>query len=251
LPNTHIVIDLHSHILPGLDDGSTSWEDSLQMARMAVEDGIRTMVASPHLFQQRTVNLAELNHKEAILEKISEFKERLEAEGLDLEILPGCDFPLSFEGLQLLEDDQVLTINDGKRYLLLELPDSSLPPATEEICFRLNSKGIVPVITHPERHLIFQEMPDKLQRLVNLGCLVQLTGGSLTGGFGRRVARVAMGMLRKGYGHILASDAHSPRSRPPLLSKALEAAASVVGRERALAMVTTIPEMIIRGKACF
>ena len=244
------MIDLHTHILPGLDDGASSWEDSLEMARMAVEDGIRTMVASPHLFQHRAVNLAEVNHKGAILDKIREFKQKLEAAGLDLEILPGCDFPLSFEGLQLLENNQILTINDGKRYLLLEFPDSSLPPATEEICFRLNSKGIIPIITHPERHLIFMEMPKKLQRLIDLGCLVQLTAASLTGGFGRQVARAAREMLRQGYCHILASDAHNPRSRPPLLSQALEAASSLVGRERALAMVTTTPEKIIKGEPC-
>lgn len=244
------MIDLHSHILPGLDDGASTWEDSLEMARLAVEDGIRTMVASPHLFQHRAVNLSEVNYKEAILAKISEFKQQLEAAGLDLEILPGCDFPLSFEGLQLLENNQILTINDGKRYLLLEFPDSSIPPATEDICFRLNSKGIIPIITHPERHLIFQEMPKKLQRLIELGCLVQLTAAGLTGGFGRQVARAAQEMLRNGYCHILASDAHNPRSRPPLLSKALEAASSLVGQKRALAMVTTTPEKIIKGEPC-
>lgn len=245
------MIDLHSHILPDLDDGASTWEDSLQMARMAVADGTRIMVASPHLFQHRGINLAEVNRKEAILERINEFKQKLKTEAIDLEILPGCDFPLSFEGLQLLEQNQVLTINDGKRYLLLEFPDSSLPPATEEICFSLNSKGLIPIITHPERHLIFQEMPDKLRRLMDLGCLVQLTGASVTGGFGRRVARAARVMLRKGYCHILASDAHSPRSRPPLLSKAVEAAATLVGQERALAMVTTIPEKIIKGEPCY
>lgn len=244
------MIDLHSHILPGLDDGAATWEDSLKMARMAVEDGIRTMVASPHLFQHRTVNLAAVNPKEIILDKIQEFKQQLEAAGLDLEILPGCDFPLSVEGLQLLENNQVLTINDGKRYLLFEFPDSSLPPATEDICFRLISKGIIPIITHPERHFIFQDMPRKLQRLIDLGCLVQLTAASLTGGFGRQVVRVAQEMLRKGYCHILASDAHSPSFRPPLLSKALEVASSLVGRTRALAMVTTTPEKIIKGEPC-
>ncbi|MCX5891984.1 MAG: phosphotransferase, partial [Deltaproteobacteria bacterium] len=196
------------------------------------------------------INRAEVNSKETILATVSEFKQKLEAAGLDLKILPGCDFPLSFEGLQLLENNQILTINDGKRYLLLEFPDSSLPPATEEICFSLNSKGIIPIITHPERHLIFQEMPHKLRRLIDLGCLVQLTGASLTGGFGRHVARAARAMLRKGYCHILASDAHSPRSRPPLLSQALETASSLVGRERALAMVTTTPGKIIKGEPC-
>ncbi len=244
------MIDLHSHILPDLDDGAATWEDSLEMARMAVADGIRTMVASPHLFRHRAINLAEVNPKGEILDKIREFKQKLAAAGLDLEILPGCDFPLCFEGLQLLENNEILTINEGGHFLLLEFPDSSLPPATEDICFRLTSKGITPIITHPERHFIFQEMPQKLSRLIDLGCLVQLTAASLTGGFGRQVARAARDMLRKGYCHILASDAHSPSFRPPLLSQALEAASSLVGQTRALAMVTTTPEKIIKGESC-
>jgi protein-tyrosine phosphatase len=213
---------------------------------MAAADGIRTMVASPHLFKNRTVNLAEINHKAEVIAKIGEFKEKLLAAGIDLEILPGCDFPLSLESLQLLDADQVLTINDGKRYLLLEFPTSSLPPATEEICFQLRSKGITPIVTHPERQLIFSEMPKKLRRLLDLGCLAQLTASSLTGGFGRQVAQVSREMVRQGYIQLLASDAHNLRSRPPLLSKA----SSLVGQERALAMVTVTPEKIIRGEPC-
>jgi tyrosine-protein phosphatase YwqE len=245
------VIDVHSHILPGLDDGPQTWEDSLQMARLAVEDGIHTMVASPHLFKHRSVNLAETNHKDEILNKIAEFKQELLTAAIDLEILPGCDFPLSFESLQLLDEGRVFTINDTKRYLLLEFPDSSLPPATEDICFRLQSQGITPIITHPERHFIFQEMPEKLGRLLDLGCLAQLTGASLTGGFGRQVARISRDMMRKGYIHLLASDAHDTKRRPPLLRKALKEASSLVGKEQALAMVTVIPEKIIRGEPWF
>lgn len=245
------MIDIHSHILPELDDGASTWEDSLQMARMAVEDGIRTMVASPHLFKKRNIDLAEINPKEVILDKIKKFKQKLLAAGLELEIIPGCDFPLVFFGMQLLEDDQVLTINDNKRYLLLEFPDFSLPPATEEICFRLKQQGITPIITHPERHFIFQEMPQKLERLIELGCLAQITAASLTGGFGRRVTRVAREMMLKGYFQIMASDAHDTRRRPPLLQKALKVASTLVGKDQAEAMVTTIPEKIIRGEPYF
>lgn len=221
------------------------------MARMAVADGIRVMVASPHLFQNRTVNLKEINPKEQILAKIAEFKEKLRAEDIDLEILPGCDFPLCFEGLQLLEEDRVLTINDAKRYLLLELPDSALPPATEEICFRLLSRGLTPIITHPERHFVIQEMPKKLQRFLEMGCLAQMTASSLTGGFGRRIAQVSREMLRQGYIQILATDAHNIKRRSPQLSQALEVAAAVLGKDQALALATVIPEKIIKGEPCF
>jgi protein-tyrosine phosphatase len=217
---------------------------------MAVTDGIHTMVASPHLFRKRTANQWEINHKEDILAKINEFNQRLQAEGLELEILPGCDFPLRFESLQLLDDGQVLTINDARRYLLLEFPYSSLPPASEEICFRLLSRGLTPIITHPERHFVLQEMPKKLQRFLDLGCLAQLTASSLTGGFGRRVAQVSREMLHQGYIQIIASDAHNVRKRPPLMRQAMELAAAVVGQDQARALVSVTPEKIIQGKPC-
>ncbi|MGB8990882.1 MAG: CpsB/CapC family capsule biosynthesis tyrosine phosphatase [Desulfobaccales bacterium] len=245
------MIDIHSHILPGLDDGAKNWEQSLQMARLAVEDGIRTMVATPHLFKQRMVDLQNINNKEIILQCIAELRQKLAEENLPLEIIPGCDFPLGFESLQLLQDGVALTINDAQRYLLLELPDTSLPPATEEICFHLQSQGLVPIITHPERNLIIQEMPQKLRRLIDLGCLAQMTGHSLTGWFGRGVKKLSRQLIKLGYIHLLATDAHDPQNRPPLLSQAVTELSRLVGEPRARAMVTGIPEKIIRGEPCF
>jgi protein-tyrosine phosphatase len=245
------VIDIHCHILPDIDDGSRSWEESLAMARIASEDGVKTVVATPHLFRHKMVDLKELNQKEVILHRISEFQEKLTAENIPLTILPGCDFPLSLEALELLDSGQVLTINDGKRYLLLEMPDLSIPPATPDICFRLQSQGITPIITHPERHFVFQEKPEKLARLIDLGCLVQLTAGSLTGIFGRRAEKISRTMIKKGYVHLLASDAHSTRSRPPLLGPGLAKLSRLVGHDTAVAMVTTIPEKIIKGEPLF
>ena len=245
------MIDIHSHILPGIDDGSQTWEESLKMARMAAADGIRLMAATPHLYQGKVVDHQKLNKKEVILDHIQQFKEKLAEEEIDLEIVPGCDIPLCLEFLQLLDDDQVLTINDGKRYLLLELPDTSFPPATEEICFSLKSKGVTPIITHPERQFIIQEMPEKLTRLLELGCLAQLTSSSLLEGFGRRVAKFARQLVKKGYIHLLATDAHNTKSRPPLLRQAVEELTGLVGEERARAMVTSIPQRIVRGEPCF
>jgi protein-tyrosine phosphatase len=193
------MIDVHSHILLGIDDGARELEEALEIARLAVADGIRVMVATPHLFKHNTVDLGAINEKRVILEHLDTFRDRLAAEGIDLEILPGCDVPLSPEALSLLEEDRVLTVNDGKRYLLLELPDFSLPPALEDICFGLQCRGITPIITHPERHLFIQEQPDKLRRVINLGCLAQLTASSLTGGFGRQVAKVSRQLVKKGY----------------------------------------------------
>jgi protein-tyrosine phosphatase len=245
------MIDIHAHILPGLDDGPKTWEQSLQMAQMAADDGIRIMVATPHLFKQKSLNLEQFNPKEVILQHVAELRQRLSEEKIPLEIIPGCDFPLGFESLHLLEDGRALTINDANRYLLLELPGTSLPPATEEICFQLQSKGITPIITHPERHLIFQEMPYKLKRLLDLGCLAQLTGNSLTGWFGRAVKRISQKLVKAGYIHLLATDAHDPIRRPPLLSQAVTELSRLVGENRARAMVRDLPEKIIMGKPCF
>ncbi|MBU4234085.1 MAG: hypothetical protein KKD99_04725 [Proteobacteria bacterium] len=242
------MIDVHSHILPGIDDGARDLEEALEMARLAVADGIRVMVATPHLFKHKSVDLDAINEKRVILEHIDIFRDRLAAEGIALEILPGCDVPLSVDALSLLAEDRVLTVNDGKRYLLLELPHFSIPPSLEDICFRLQSRGLTPIITHPERQPLIKERPDRLGRLIDLGCLAQLTAGSLTGGFGRRVAKVSRQLVKKGYIHLLASDTHNTRGRPPMLSKAVSELSKLVGPEQARAMVTLIPEKIIRGE---
>ena len=182
---------------------------------------------------------------------MAQLKDKLYEEKIPLEILPGCDFPLSFESLKFLDDGQALTINDAKRYLLLELPDTALPPATEEICFYLQSKGITPIITHPERHLIIQEMPYKLKRLIDLGCLVQMTGNSLTGWFGRGVKKISRQFVKLGYIHLLATDTHDPKRRPPVLSQAVTELSRLIGEKRAQAMVNDIPQKIIAGEPCF
>jgi protein-tyrosine phosphatase len=245
------MIDIHAHILPGVDDGARNWEQSLEMAQMAVNDGIRVMVATPHLFSGRTLDQGQLNDKETILQCVAQLRQKLSEAAIPLEIIPGCDFPLGFESLKLLDADRVMTINDASRYLLLELPDSSLPPATEETCFHLRSRGITPIITHPERHLILQEMPQKLKRLIDLGCLVQMTGNSLTGRFGRRVKKISRQLIKLGYVHLLATDAHNLKDRPPLLGQAVAELSRLVGENRARAMVHDLPEKIIAGEPCF
>jgi protein-tyrosine phosphatase len=206
------------------------------------------VVATPHIYRHKTINPETLNNKNKILERIEEFKAKLAESGIDLEILPGCDVPLCLESLDLLNEDLVLSINDNKRYLLLELPDTSIPPATEEVCFYLISKGMTPIITHPERHFIIQQMPGKLTRLLELGCLAQVTASSLLGGFGRQVAKFARYLVRKNYIHVVASDAHNTRSRPPRLGAAREVLVNLLGTARAWDMVHTIPEKIVRGE---
>ncbi len=243
------MIDLHAHILPGLDDGPSTWEDALEMAAVAAADGIRVMAATPHLFNLQSDH-SEVNDRDAILRHVAQFNDLLRTREIPLKIVPGCDTPLSLELFELLEANRLMTLNDGGRYLLLELPYTAFPPGLEEACFRLKSRGLTPIITHPERHFIIQEMPEKLVRLLTLGCLAQLTASSLLGGFGRQIAKFSRQLVKRGYIHILATDAHDLRGRPPRLKAAVAEAARLVGEDRARAMVTALPERIIQGLPC-
>jgi protein-tyrosine phosphatase len=128
------------------------------------------------------------------------------------------------------------------------MPDTVIPPATDNIIFELNSRGITPIITHPERNLVFYDMPDKLRRFVSLGCLAQITARSLTRGFGWGVARFTKKLVRDGLIHLMATDAHSVAKRPPVMGDALKKLGKMVGEERARDMVETFPERIIRGE---
>ncbi|MFZ2089451.1 MAG: CpsB/CapC family capsule biosynthesis tyrosine phosphatase [Desulfobaccales bacterium] len=242
------MIDLHTHILPGIDDGPRSLEDALEMARLAVEDGITTMVATPHLFRRKSVELEMLNSPEVIRQAVARFNDKLAEENIHLTVLPGCEAPLFPEIIKYVDEGRIITINDGQRYLCLEMPDTVIPPATEDIIFQLNSRGITPIITHPERNMVFYQMPDKLRRLISLGCLAQITARSLTRGFGWGVARFTKKLVREGLVKLMATDAHSVAHRPPLMGAALKKLKKMLGETRALDMVATLPERIIRGE---
>lgn len=218
------------------------------MARLAVADGIRVMVATPHLFRRKTVERGARNRPEDLRQAVREFNARLAEEGLELEVRPGCEVPLFPEILEFLERGWLLTLNDGGRYLCLELPDTVIPPATEELVFQMTARGLTPILTHPERNPIFYRNPARLKRLLSLGCLAQITARSLTGGFGWGVRRFTKKLLREGLVHVMASDAHSAGHRPPVLGPALKQLQKILGDSRAWDLVATHPERILRGE---
>jgi protein-tyrosine phosphatase len=242
------VIDLHAHILPGIDDGPRSLEEAVEMARLAVADGITTMVATPHLFRRKSVDFRDLNPPDLIRQVVARLNEKLAEAEINLTVLPGCETPLFIDIIKFFDDQKILTINDTERYICLEMPDTVIPPATENIIFELNSRGITPIITHPERNPIFYEMPNKLQRFISLGCLAQITARSLTRGFGWGVSRFTRRLVREGLVHLMASDAHNVAKRPPVMGDALKKLNKMVGESRAREMVETIPQLIIRGE---
>ena len=238
------VIDLHCHILPGLDDGPSDMEESLAMAEMAVADGIETIVATPH-----TLNKTYTNSFDQVVDGVDRMREALSREHIALSLLPGSDAHLCPKMADRIEAGDAGTLNGNGRYLLVEFPPQTIPPGANDVLFQLRIKGITPIITHPERNLAIQDRLEMLSDLVATGCLTQVTAMSITGEFGEEAMVCAHRMLEMRLAHIIASDAHSPDSRPPILSHAVGAAADIMGsRSEAEDMVRDRPAAILAGE---
>jgi len=237
------MIDLHAHILPNLDDGPRGWHESLEMCRMAFDDGIRTLVATPH-----TLNGVYSNSSAKIKEQTLSLQALLHKEGIPLTIIPGSDVRIYPALTSLIENGEALTVNDNKRYIILELPDLFPLPAVKRLILDLIGRGITPVISHPERVSQIQQDSAAIYELLEEGALSQVTAMSVTGEFGKGVKGFVEKMLKYDMVHIIATDCHDVVRRPPILSGAVEMASRIVGREKALAMVTTTPQAVVEGK---
>lgn len=233
------MIDLHCHLLPGIDDGPTTLEVSLAMARCAVDDGITFTACTPHIYP----GLYE-NNRAGIEAAVDALRAALAEAGIPLQLGTGADTHLAPDLAGGIRTGRVPTIN-GSRYLLLEPPHHVAPPRFDESVFNLMAAGIVPVITHPERLSWIETHYTVFADLVKQGAWMQLTAGSLTGRFGRRPKYWAERMLDEGLVHILATDSHHIDKRPPLLAEGREAAAARVGAEEATHMVLTRPQGIL------
>ncbi len=237
------MIDIHAHILPGLDDGPEELSQAVKMCRIAEGDGIQTIVATPH-----TLNGVYLNEKERILKEIRTLRQSLDSEGIRIDILPGTDTHVHPELLNHITRGHVMTLNDTGKYIMLEFPDYFVFPQIKEFLNLLISKGIIPIISHPERNKQILRKIGLLREMIALGALSQVTAMSITGGFGRGVKRAAEKMIKENLIQVIASDSHSPNKRPPVLSSALDRVEKWIGTKEALDMVTTIPEAIISGR---
>jgi len=237
------MIDIHCHILPGVDDGAKTLEESLEMCRMAAADGVTTIVGTPHQ-HDGVYNTPSAT----ILAKVELLNAALKQAQIPLTILPGADVYIDVNTQEKIANGEIMTINRTKRYFLLEFPSHTLPANIENMVFNLMLKNIVPVLTHPERIGEVQQHPNRIYDLVSLGVLSQITAMSLTGGFGRHAQKCAKLLVEHNLAHIIASDAHSIDSRPPILSKGVKEAAKIVGNDAAQAMVTTIPQRVISGQ---
>lgn len=238
------MIDLHVHILPGLDDGARSPEEALAMAQRACADGITSVVATPHV-----ISGLYPNSREVILEAVEQFNGIVVREGLPLKILPGAEYRIEPDLPERMARGDLLTLNDGGRYLLVELPSSLIPHYTGRVVYELLLQGVVPVIAHPERNAGFTKEPSLLYDLINRGTLSQITAGSFTGLFGSRAAAAARLFLEHGCAHFMASDGHSPNGRAPVIAKALREVAQRLGAKEAGRLVRDNPQRVVKGEA--
>ncbi len=235
-----MMYDLHSHILPAVDDGPETMEDAIEMARVAAEQGTRVILATPH--RADVTQNHSVPHIQALVEQLNG---KLDSEGITVRVELGMENHLDLDLPDEFEQGRALPMS-GSRYALVELPFFGYPNYAEEVLFAVQVQGITPVLAHPERLEVFQEKRDLLFDLVERGMLSQVTAGSVVGLFGGLAKRVTHRMLRDGLVHVIASDTHHPHGpRSPLLTAGLEATARIVGDESAQAMVVDTPKAIL------
>lgn len=237
------MIDLHFHCLPAIDDGPRTWDAAVALCKAAEEQGIDTIVATPHVLRDPWLNEGVIARDEMILQLNDVL-------GGHPKILAGCEYYFSADAVELWEQGSrgPLVGLNRSNYLLMEFPATQLPRAAEAVVHELSLVGVTPVIAHPERNLVFAESPEKLARLVSLGAAAQVTAGSITGHFGRQTQAVTEDLFERGLVHVVASDAHSTDRRPPQLAAARERVKETWGEEQATILFEINPGAIVNNR---
>jgi len=237
------MIDIHTHILPGIDDGVRTEDEAVEFARVAESDGVRTIVATPHCKEGFF-----FNDRATVLPLVERLRRRLDAEGVGVSLVPGAEVHLCTDLVERVRDGRAPTLGDNGRTLLLELSLSQYPPDLEDLVFQLKLAGLIVVFAHPERIRYFQDDVRRYEEVVRLGAFGQLTTGSLLGTFGNTAQEFSDELVRRGLVHVIASDAHNVRGRPPVLREAVEALVPMVGEEYARAMADDAPRALLAGE---
>lgn len=210
------MIDIHNHILPGVDDGASSLTESMAMAREAVKEGIDKIIATPHHKNGEFTNTAE-----QIIGAVEYLNHKLQEENISVQVLPGQETRIYGEMLEDLEKGELLPLNKTSGYVFVELPTEHVPRYTTQLLFDMQISGYKPIIVHPERNHELMESPDKLYRLVKNGALTQITAGSITGKTGKKVQKFAYQLLEANLTHFIGSDAHGVKKRSFYMREAL------------------------------
>jgi protein-tyrosine phosphatase len=233
------MVDLHCHILPGIDDGAATVAESVIMAESAVEDGITHVVATPHSSSEYSFDFA----------RVRRLRDDLQSRiGDRLKLATGCDFHLNPENLKSFRNNASLYCLNQRNYLLVEFNEISIPPGMDQALHEIQLAGVHPVITHPERNRILRLNVERLKKWVRQGCFVQVTGGALTGRFGPLAQKDALQWIRQGLVHFVASDAHNTRTRPLRLLPAYDAVSDKFGGEKARALFVDNPLAAFEGR---
>jgi len=236
------MIDLHSHIFYGLDDGAKSLEESVKMARVAADDGIRQIVGTPHLFR----GLHGCRDFSLIEKKRDELQRRLEKKKIDLRVHCGAEVHVSHNLIEEIKKNRKYLVIEDTSYMLIEFPSSHIFSGVKNLFFELMSEGIVPIIAHPERNMVFRENPALLYELIEMGTFAQANRGSFVGVYGRKTKEAALAFLGLNYIHFLGSDAHSSRTVSPKLTDAFFDIEEKIGEERAFALVWDNPRAVLK-----
>lgn len=231
--------DIHYHLIFGVDDGPATLEQSLELAEASIADGVTYVVATPHA-NEHYPHRPELNR-----ERLELLRESLKGQ---LELGIGCDFHLSYENIEdFFRNPSKYTIN-GKQYLLVEFPDHGIPPTIGNTFYQMQSAGVTPILTHPERNPILMANPTMIVNWLEVGCLVQITAGSLLGKFGPRCEAFAHKMVKRNWVHIVASDAHYLKGRWPRMGEAFQMLKDQYGDDVADRLCVRNPRSVVQGE---
>lgn len=233
------MLDLHCHILPNIDDGARSWDESFALARLAVEEGITHVLATPHHLNGKFEN-----YKHDVIALTDRLQQKLDEEMIPLEVFPSQEVRLSGDILQGIEKDEILFVDETNKYLLIEFPTMSIPTYAEQLFFSLQQKGIIPVIVHPERNQEIIQDPNILLEFVERGALAQVTASSYVGVFGKETAELSRQLIEANLVHILASDAHNTRGRSFRMRDAFEKLEKEFGIEKKVCFLENAKNII-------
>jgi protein-tyrosine phosphatase len=238
--------DLHSHILPGFDDGAADDWRFLEMAQVAVRGGTGRMAATPHYDIEKPAF-----EPQDVAAAVKRYNDLLNIQGLSLVLVPGVEIRINTGLYRMAKDEgslQAFVLGGKGRYLLVDLPLGNLPVPTPDILFQIQLCGVVPILAHPERNRYLVEHPSALKELIERGVKIQVNSGSLEGIYGKSARRMARQLLKEGVARLVASDAHSPYYRSPDLSGAVKILHSILGKEAPRLLLQENPDRVLEGE---
>jgi protein-tyrosine phosphatase len=234
------MIDIHHHCLPGVDDGPRTLAESVDLCRMAADEGIETIVATPHVLRGRWKNTS----RAQLASILDDLRGKV---GDTPRIILGSEYFFAHDMDEMLRTETIIPLA-GSRYILVEFSSHTVPPLVRDPLYRVQLSGWTPVIAHPERNIVFQSKPEFLASLIRIGVKTQITTGSITGEFGPDAQAAAIDWLKRGWVHVMATDAHNTSKRPPRFRAARERIAGLMGEQIAQALFVDNPKSIVESR---